>query len=189
MIEEKYLVYLWINLSQLNPVPGKSDSVSFQLHFSPNSFVKRMSRVLQWHFSLNIISPHFIFLLKDPCQTKIQVLIFTMPCLVCTNNCSLWIKDLFYLVMEYFRCNVAQSLSFGLFTCKREINSGNLNLYLPYIGTQMSGCVYIWKQWNIVEIVTGPCIRGQSFRLGLCLTYSVNLSNIPSTPDSQFPYL
>lgn len=31
----------------------------------------------------------------------------------------------------------------------------------------------------MVEIVTGPCIRGQSFMLGLCLTSSVNLSNMP----------
>lgn len=42
--------------------------------------------------------------------------------------------------MEYFRCNVAQSLpglSFGLFIYKREINSGNLNLDLAHIGTQL----------------------------------------------------
>lgn len=81
MIEEKYLVYLWINLSQLNPMPGKSDSVSFQLHFSPYSFVECMSRVLQWHFSLNIISLHFNFPTKTslPDQDTDADLYYAMP--------------------------------------------------------------------------------------------------------------
>lgn len=65
--------------------------------------------------------------------------------------------------MEYFRCNVAQSLpawSFGLFIYKREIDSGHLNLDLAHVGTQLfdfGNCyVYLWKQRKVAEAVTGP---------------------------------
>lgn len=70
------------------------------------------------------------------------MLIFTMPDLLYTNNLFLQIRDFFNLVMEYFRCYIAQSLpvlSFLSIYVQREMNYSNLNLYLAQMGTRVLG--------------------------------------------------